>query len=59
MNLLNKKSNRHSKCKGFMTEDIGWGSEPDCNYNTKITCEECKYGPCGGRKNPVAKYNQL
>lgn len=26
-----------------------------CGYDTKIECEQCKYG--GGRKNPEAKCN--
>ena len=26
-----------------------------CGYNTKLNCEECKYGL--GNKNPEAKYN--
>ncbi len=33
-----------------------YGAEYDCGYNTKITCDECKYG--GGRKDPAAKCNE-
>lgn len=47
---------RHAKCLGFETEDIGWGVDHDCGYKTTIDCDECKYG--GGRKNPEAKVNQ-
>ena len=52
--LNNGRSSRHSKCKGFRTQD--YGSEYDCGYDTKIDCDECKYG--GGRKDPEAKCNQ-
>lgn len=51
------KKERHLKCKGFETLDTGWGSEFDCGYNTKLSCDECKYG--GGTKNPNAKSNKL
>lgn len=44
-----------SGCKGFKTwTDSGY--EYDCGYETKIECEDCKYG--GGRKNPDAKINK-
>jgi hypothetical protein len=35
-----------------------WGYEYDCGYGTTIDCEQCKYGACGGRKDPEAKCNQ-
>lgn len=49
-------SSRHPKCRGYRTQDIGWGSEYECGYETIIDCDECKYG--GGRKDPEAKCNQ-
>ena len=45
---------KHPKCKGYYSDYYG---EFDCAYETVLTCEECKYGPCGGRKNPEAKCN--
>jgi len=46
-----------SGCKGYKYfTDCGY--EFDCGYDTTIECEECKYGSCGGRKNPEAKINQ-
>ena len=36
-----------------------WGYEYDCGYNTKLSCEDCKYGGHGGRRDPQAAYNQL
>lgn len=53
--LTNPNSNRHPKCKGYIIPDTGWGTDFDCGYNTKIDCNECKYG--GGRKDPNAKCN--
>lgn len=47
---------RHPKCRGYRTQDVGWGSEYECGYETTIDCEQCKYG--GGRKDPEAKCNQ-
>lgn len=44
---------RHPKCKG--TYDA-WNGDYDCEYQTAITCDECKYG--AGRKDPEAKCNQ-
>ena len=49
-------SSRHPKCRGYRTQDIGWGSEYECGYETTIDCDGCKYG--GGRKDPEAKCNQ-
>lgn len=58
LNILDVRgsSSRHPKCKGYKTQDFGWGSEYDCEYDTKIDCDECKFG--GGRKNPKSKCNQ-
>lgn len=45
-------------CRGFKSmTDLGY--EYDCGYNTSLDCEECKYGGCGGNKDPEAKDNQL
>lgn len=44
---------KHPKCKGWINSD----GEGECDYNTKITCDECKY--CVGRKDPAARCNQL
>lgn len=41
-------------CLGVYDE---WNGDYDCEYPTTITCDECKFG--GGRKNPMAKGNQL
>jgi hypothetical protein len=32
--------------------------EFDCALSAPFNCEECKYGGCGGRKNPEAKKYQ-
>lgn len=48
---------RHPKCKVILMPDYGWGNDIDCGYQTKLTCDECKYG--GGNKNPEAKINKL
>ena len=48
--------NKHPKCKGFKTLDVGWGSDYECGFDTLIDCDECKYG--GGRKDPEAKCNR-
>jgi hypothetical protein len=55
--VSNRTDTRHPKCKGYEIPDIGWGVEYDCEYNTKIDCDECKHG--GGMKDPSAKCNQL
>jgi hypothetical protein len=47
---------RHPKCEGYYSEYFG---EFDCAYETTLTCDECKYGPCGGRKDPEAKCNVI
>ena len=43
------------KCLGY----YDYYGEFDCEYQTRISCEDCKYGVCGGRKDPEAKCNQL
>lgn len=52
--LFSTKPTRHPKCKGYYSD---YFNEFDCAYQTALTCEECKYGPCGGRKDPEAKCN--
>lgn len=44
---------KHPKCKGFKTEDTGWGVDYDCGYETAISCDDCKFGL--GKKDPSAK----
>jgi hypothetical protein len=48
-------TNPHSKCKGYRywTPD---GYEYNCEYESLLSCEECKY--CGGLKDPNAKCNK-
>jgi hypothetical protein len=41
-------------CKGYKYW-TSWGYEFDCEYESILTCEECKYGH--GRKDPNAKCN--
>ena len=48
-------SKRHLKCRGY--HDY-WGNF-DCEYQTVLECDKCKYGVYGGRKDPEAKCNQL
>ncbi len=48
-----KTFNKHPKCLGYFTYYSG--IEFECGYNTKISCDECKYG--FGKKNPEAKCN--
>ena len=45
---------RHPKCKGYQQTHDPY--DYDCEYETTITCDECKYGV--GRKDPEAKCNQ-
>ena len=45
---------KHPKCTGYYNAFTG---DFDCDYNTKLSCEECKYGL--GRKDPEARCNQL
>ena len=51
--LKNKKPKAFFKCLGY----YDYYGEFDCGYQTSITCEDCKYGVCGGRKDPEAKCN--
>lgn len=48
------KAVKHPKCLGYRDEHTG---EYDCEYQTAITCDECKYGV--GRKDPDAKCNRI
>ncbi len=48
-------SKRHPKCRGY--HDY-WG-DFDCEYQTVLECDKCKYGGHGGRKDPESKCNQL
>lgn len=52
--LLNVKPKKHPKCLSTYDE---WDGAYDCGYNTKLDCDQCKYGL--GRKDPEAKCNQL
>ena len=45
---------KHHKCAGYYDAYRG---DYDCNYNTILTCDECKYGL--GRKDPEARCNQI
>lgn len=38
----------------FVKDEIN--GDGDCDYDTTILCEQCKY--CGGKKDPEAKCNQ-
>jgi hypothetical protein len=43
---------KHPKCLGDGVDD--------CGYNTKISCDECKFNSSPfGRKDPNAKRNQF
>ena len=57
--VSNRTDTKHPKCKGYIIPDngSGWGDDYGCGYNTKIDCDECKYG--GGTKDPTAICNQL
>lgn len=56
MDLLEKpRATKHPKCKGYQMDYDPY--DYDCDYNTTITCEDCKYGM--GKKDPEAKCNQL
>jgi glycine/serine hydroxymethyltransferase len=56
--IFNKGSNRHPKCKCYQCNHYLDPIEYDCEYNTTIDCDECKYNGRGGRKDPEAKCNQ-
>lgn len=53
-------SRKHIKCKGHIDGDNDW-----CDYDTTITCDECKYGGSYDAndkrrgKDPEAMCNQL
>jgi len=47
---------RHPKCKGYWTYSCD-GNEFDCEYETILSCDECKYGV--GRKDPDARCNAI
>lgn len=49
------KIKRHPKCLGYQTRE----GDYDCEYQTKLDCDQCKYGGHGGRKDPESKCNQL
>ncbi len=49
-----QSSKERRGCRYVRDEFNGDG---DCEYNTSILCEECKYSGLG-RKNPEAKINQ-
>lgn len=53
MNIFASDKPGSSGCLGYYDE---WAGEYDCEYQTKITCEECKYGP--GDKDPDAEENR-
>ena len=54
LNTDKDRKQRHPKCEGYYDP---WSGDYDCGYDTKIDCDECKYGM--GRKDPEAKCNQL
>jgi len=49
-----EEKTKHPKCLGYYDEFSG---DYDCEYGTKLICEECKYGM--GRKDPEANCNQF
>lgn len=51
--INNVVSEKHPKCLGTYDE---WNGDYDCEYDTIITCDECKYGV--GKKDPEAKVNR-
>ena len=50
-----RHAKRHAKCRGYYI-DTPDGRDYGCEYETIITCDECKY--YAGRKDPEAKCNQ-
>lgn len=46
----------HAKCR---LQFDAYNGDYDCEYQTTLTCDDCKYGSAGGRKDPEAKCNQL
>jgi hypothetical protein len=58
-NLLNPGENRrHPKCKSYQCNHYLDPVEYNCEYQTTLDCDECKYNGRGGTKNPEAKCNQ-
>lgn len=53
------KKDKQEKISGCQTYYDYWNGDYECSYNTTIDCDDCKYGSCGGRKDPAAKCNQL
>ena len=45
-------------CAGYVV-DTPNGRDYECAYDTKITCDECKFNNPPGRKDPTAKRNKL
>jgi hypothetical protein len=56
IDLVSTESKKITGCLGYYDEMNG---DYDCEYDTSISCEDCKYGGCGGRKDPDAKCNQI
>ena len=48
-------NSKHPKCKGYKVF-TSCGYEYDCEYQARLSCEDCKYG--FGRKDPEAKCNR-
>ena len=55
--MASMNAKRHPKCKGRQHYNYDY-IEFECGYETNLECEDCKYGPCGGRKDPAAKCNR-
>jgi len=53
---MNKKTKKQSQ--GCLSTFDAFNGDYDCGYNTKITCDDCKYNNSPGRKDPEAKCNQ-
>ena len=47
---------KHSRCRGSVSHTMD-GTDYDCEYNTDLSCEDCKYGL--GRRDPEAKINKI
>ena len=56
---INADKRKNPKCKSYPCNNYFDPIEYACGYDTKIGCDECKYGMGGGKKNPEAKCNQL
>jgi len=57
--IASEEPKKHPKCLGYECGNPLDGYDFDCEYQTILTCDECKYGGHGGRKDPEAKCNQL